>query len=100
MTKLVRSAKRHRPQPKGRSWPLQDAKARFSEVVRYARENGPQRVTVHGKESVVVVSAEEFAKLTIHSKYPTLRSLLVNSPLKDVDFEFDPVEVTVRPVDL
>ena len=42
------------------TWKLQDAKARFSEVVRRAREGKPQRVTVHGKQAVVVVDAERF----------------------------------------
>ncbi len=41
-------------------WKLQDAKARFSELVRRARTGKPQRVTVHGKEAVVVVDAERF----------------------------------------
>jgi antitoxin Phd len=43
--------------PLGR-WRLQDAKARFSEVVRRARSEGPQQVTVHGREEVVIISAE------------------------------------------
>ena len=43
------------------AWKLQDAKARFSEVVRLAQTKGPQRVTVHGKDAVVIVSAEAFA---------------------------------------
>jgi prevent-host-death family protein len=41
-------------------WKLQDAKARFSEVVRRARAGKPQRVTVHGKDAVVVVDPERF----------------------------------------
>jgi antitoxin Phd len=41
-------------------WKLQDAKARFSEVVRRAHSHGPQHITVHGKDSVVVVSLEDF----------------------------------------
>jgi prevent-host-death family protein len=44
-------------------WKLQDAKARFSEVVRRARSDGPQHVTVHGREEVVVISAGEYARL-------------------------------------
>jgi prevent-host-death family protein len=43
------------------AWKLQDAKARFSEVVRRAQSEGPQHVTVHGKEAVVVLSAEDYA---------------------------------------
>jgi len=46
------------------TWPLQDAKARFSELVRRAREQGPQHVSVRGEPAVVVVSAEEFARMT------------------------------------
>jgi prevent-host-death family protein len=42
------------------SWKLQDAKARFSEVVRRACTEGPQRVTVHGKDAVVIVAASDY----------------------------------------
>jgi prevent-host-death family protein len=45
------------------AWQLQDAKQRLSEVVRQALEEGPQVVTRHGKEAVVVMSMEEFEKL-------------------------------------
>ncbi len=44
-------------------WKLEDAKARFSEVVRHAREDGPQRVTVRGQDAVVVMSVEAFDRL-------------------------------------
>jgi prevent-host-death family protein len=44
-------------------WPLQDAKARFSELVRRAHSDGPQRVTLHGRDAVVVVDAEEFDRM-------------------------------------
>lgn len=44
-------------------WKLEDAKARFSEVVRHAREDGPQRVSVRGHDAVVVMSVEEFERL-------------------------------------
>ena len=50
-----------RPQPP--AWKLEDAKARFSEVVRRARAEGPQRVTVRGKDAVVVIAAEALDKL-------------------------------------
>jgi prevent-host-death family protein len=44
-------------------WKLQDAKARFSELVRLARTDGPQRVTVRGQDSVVVIATEELERL-------------------------------------
>jgi prevent-host-death family protein len=46
------------------NWQLQDAKARFSEVVKRAREQGPQHVSVRGEPAVVVISEEEFANLS------------------------------------
>jgi prevent-host-death family protein len=46
------------------NWQLQNAKARFSELVKRAREQGPQHVSVRGEPAVVVVSEEEFARLT------------------------------------
>lgn len=45
-------------------WQLQDAKNRFSGVVRRAREEGSQAVTVHGTPAAVVLSADAYAALT------------------------------------
>ena len=47
----------------GNRWRLQDAKARLSEVVRQAQQRGPQRVTLHGRDAVVVVRADEFDRI-------------------------------------
>jgi prevent-host-death family protein len=44
-------------------WKLEDAKARFSEVVRLAQSQGPQRVTVRGRDAVVVMSVEELKRI-------------------------------------
>lgn len=59
LTRAKRSGGR---QAAGR-WKLEDAKARFSEVVRHARKDGPQWVTVRGQDAVVVMSVEEFERL-------------------------------------
>src|SRR3954453_17551376 len=48
---------------KSGQWRLQDAKARFSELVRRVHSEGPQRVTVHGRDEVVIISADEFRRL-------------------------------------
>ena len=45
------------------AWQLQAAKQRFSELVERAQREGPQVVTKHGRETVVVVSAEEYRRL-------------------------------------
>jgi prevent-host-death family protein len=60
------------------NWQLQDAKSKFSQVVNRAMKEGPQIVTKHGQEVVVVLSMEEYRKL-IEQK-PTLFELLTSSP--------------------
>jgi len=45
------------------TWQLQEAKNRFSEVVEEAIQHGPQTVTRHGREAVVIVSYDDFIKL-------------------------------------
>ena len=48
----------------GDRWQLQEAKNRLSELVRKARDEGPQVITVHGADAAVVMSAEQYAKLS------------------------------------
>jgi antitoxin Phd len=47
----------------GNTWQIQEAKNRFSNLVEKARHEGPQFVTKHGKESVVVLSVEDYKKI-------------------------------------
>ncbi len=47
----------------GPAWRLEEAKARFSEVVRRARDQGPQYVTVRGKQAVAIIDAAELERL-------------------------------------
>jgi prevent-host-death family protein len=47
----------------GDHWALQDAKSRFSELVRRARFFGPQHMTVHGREAAVLISTDEYRRL-------------------------------------
>ena len=82
------------------AWPLQEAKARFSELVRLARERGPQHVTVHGTPAAVVLSEEEYRRLKGARTGQALVDLLARSPLRDVDFADAPVEGPVRDVRL
>jgi prevent-host-death family protein len=82
------------------TWPLQDAKARFSEVVRRARSAGPQHVTVHGRDQVVVVSAEEFRRLKGERGGQALVDALQASPHRDVDIAPARAAMPVRDVQL
>lgn len=81
-------------------WRLQDAKARFSEVVRLARDSGPQRVTLHGKDAVVVVSAETWDRERQNHSGKRLIDALAASPLADIDLKRPLVTGPVRTVDL
>jgi prevent-host-death family protein len=45
------------------SWPVQDAKQRFSELLRIAHEDGPQVVTRHGEEVAVVIDIADYHRL-------------------------------------
>lgn len=53
------------------AWALQDAKAKFSEVVRRAQTEGPQRVTVRGEPSVVVIAEAEFDRIKTQAERRT-----------------------------
>src|SRR5258708_27447025 len=54
----------------GHFWQVQTAKARFSEVFRLARTEGPQRITRQGKEAVVMISDEQYDSLIVKSRQP------------------------------
>ncbi|WP_447725690.1 type II toxin-antitoxin system Phd/YefM family antitoxin [Sphingomonas koreensis] len=82
------------------SWRLQDAKARFSEVVRLARDSGPQRVTLHGRDAVVIVSAESWDHERARHSGKRLVDLLAHSPLQDIDLERATLAAPVRAVEL
>jgi prevent-host-death family protein len=81
-------------------WLLQDAKARFSELVRRAKSDGPQHVTVHGREEVVVISSEEFNRLKGDRTGQALIEALQESPHRDLDIEPKRSRAPVRGVDL
>jgi prevent-host-death family protein len=68
------------------SWQLQEAKQRFSELVRRTLEEGPQVVTRHGEEVVVMVPIEEFRRM--NGEKPTFKEFLLSAPdLSVLDLE-------------
>jgi antitoxin Phd len=71
-----------------RTWSVQDAKNRFSEVIKAARRE-PQTVTKHGKPAVVVVAAEEYQRLQRLEvlKAPNFVAHLLAMPTEDGAFE-------------
>lgn len=84
------------------TWSVQDAKNRFSEVVKAAAK-APQTVTKHGKEAVVIVAAEEYRRLKRieRKKKPTLAEWLLAIPKGGPDEEiFERMSYTPRATDL
>lgn len=66
-----------------RTWQLQEARSRFSELVSAALARGPQRVTRHGKSAVIVVSEADWEEVT--RKIPSFGRLLAQCPLDPED---------------
>lgn len=83
---------------KTKKWQLQEAKNRFSEVVRMAAEEGPQTVTKHGKDSVVVISAEDYLKL--EQPNTSLIEFFQGSPLSKIEIDLKRDKTISRQVDL
>ncbi|MBR1088909.1 type II toxin-antitoxin system Phd/YefM family antitoxin [Bradyrhizobium manausense] len=81
-------------------WSLQDAKTHLSQIVREAQRNGPQRVTLHGKDAAVIISADEFDRLQRPVTGRDIVTVLARSPLGDVEFERLTVKSKVRDVEL
>jgi len=81
-------------------WRLQDAQARFSELVRQAQQRGPQRITLYGRDAVVVVRADVFDRLLRPFSGRDIVAALATSPLGEVTIERLTVKSLVRDTDL
>jgi antitoxin Phd len=84
-------------------WKLQDAKARFSEVVRKARAGAPQKVTVHGKDAVVVLDPDRFEFRPKPRQARTMADFIAGSKkyrgiLEGVNFQRVTMDITPRRV--
>ena len=103
MTRTTKSSSKPPKPPRARDltsgrWLLQDAKARFSELVRRVRSEGPQHVTVHGRDEVVVISAEEFRRLRGDLTGQALIAAMQASPHRDIEIEPQRAPMPVREV--
>jgi prevent-host-death family protein len=78
------------------AWQLQDAKNKFSEVVREAQKE-PQVILVRGEEKAVVVSAERYRELT--TSKGSLVSFLQTSPWAEVELDLERSKDTGREVE-
>ena len=67
-----------------RTWPVQDAKARFSELLVACEREGPQVVTKRGVEAAVVVPFAEWRRLAAEAR-PGLKALLLTDEARGDD---------------
>lgn len=65
-------------------WPVQDAKARFSEMLKASLDEGPQMVTLRGKEAAVLVPVEEWRRLKPEGRLSIKELLLAPEPKFDI----------------
>ncbi|MGL4883226.1 MAG: type II toxin-antitoxin system Phd/YefM family antitoxin [Waterburya sp.] len=69
-------------------WQLQEAKNKFSQVVKQAQQGKPQYITVHGKPTAVVVSIEDYQKLNL-SQTSLSEALMTPIIEQDIDLSRD-----------
>jgi antitoxin Phd len=83
------------------SWQVQTAKARFSEVFRRARTEGPQRITKQGKEGVVMVAEEHYERLVGRARQPVnIVDFFRQSPLMGLKLDLRRDRSPARDIDL
>jgi len=85
----------------GPEWQVQTAKARFSEVFRRARTEGPQLITRQGREGVVMISGEQYEELTGRSHQPkNLVEFFRESPFVGIELNLERQRDEEREVEL
>ena len=85
----------------GESWQVQTAKARFSEVFRRARTEGPQRITKQGREGVVMLAEEQYERLVGRARQPVnIVDFFRQSPLMGLKLDLTRDRSPARDIDL
>ena len=79
-------------------WALQDAKNRFSELVDRALSDGPQTVTRHGRKTVIIISADEYGRMT--TPQGSFCEFMRKSPLAGAQLDIDRPRDTGRKLKL
>jgi prevent-host-death family protein len=80
------------------AWQLQDAKNRFSALVKAAEKEGVQVITVHGQEKAVLLSVEAYQRLL--QRNGSLLDFFQHSPWAKTDIDISRSRDTGREVEL
>jgi len=78
-------------------WQVNEAKSRFSELLKQAETDGPQVITRHGDDKAVVMSIEQYLKL--EAAQPDFKQYLLSGPKVD-DFDIERPRDTGREIEL
>ena len=81
-----------------KTWQLQEAKARLSEVIKQASKEGPQTITMRGEPTAVVISRDEYERI----KHPrgSFVEFMRKSPLYGVDIDLKREQTLTREADI
>ena len=79
-------------------WQVQEAKARFSQVMNNALEHGPQIISKHGEEAAMLISIADYNKLT--KKQNKLSCFFHESPLRDAGLDLNRIHDLPRDIEL
>lgn len=82
----------------GHIWQLQEAKNKFSKLIEKAQYEGPQFVTKHGRESVVIISMEEYQKIV--KPKSNLFNFIQSSPLSKASLNVERDKSVSREIEL
>lgn len=81
-----------------RRWQLQEAKNKFSKLVKLARQDGPQIVTKHGQETAVLLSIDDYRRLV--RPETGLVQFFQKSPLSDAELDLTRSKEIARDIEL
>jgi len=79
-------------------WQLQEAKNKLSHVVREAQTHGPQTITLCGKDAAVLISVDQYRRLT--EQRDSLLDFFRRSPWAEVDLDIERSRDTGRDIEL
>ena len=80
------------------TWPLDEAKTNLGDLIRDARERGPQAISVKGEQEAVVLSIEEYRRLREPRR--SMLRFLQESPLADPDLDLERQDEMGRDIEL
>ncbi len=83
-----------------KTWQLQEAKAKLSELVKTTLDLGPQGISVRGNLEVILISKKDYDKLCNKKKPESFVDFMRKSPLMGVELDLERDQTPIRDIDL